>query len=579
MTSRDSEASLDERNFATPMSHLPQKQFEFPLTHSGFGFSDEEPDLHDESDDNLDDMSLSNGNYSPPAWRRLQNGDRWYGNWRENRDILDEPRRTSLNSSIFRNDIFEAARRTRLPTGSLSPEKGLTPEPEAEDDTLVKMKGESPADKCLDRRTAQSGDDMMASMSPDGNRDNYIRLALRADIQQRTEPIEAALKFIRGKVNIITRSWGNMIVAILVAILSISAVRLLFQPAAPRPSPDLVRVAGFARSFEPLIYYSEHGAAQVGDLQATGVAVWDLGENMRFSNMTSAPIIVKSLDELSDSLKVLAIELKKFFANVEGDIDGILIVMDWARRELAQLESLPAPPLSTAFTNVHNLLCAVGILEDRNTGAPTRLGDMTSTIFGLSYAQRTLSTLQRTFTEFLSVLEEAIESELQHSLSLIYLFESVDRQFLNLARIVARESSEQDGQHADALSSLWTRILGPNASEVRKYERNRDLLQNVRENTVRNKGILVEHNGKLLSLQANLETLRRKLFSSIVRKVNSSTLTLEQQIRGLQDAGVYLEDVRAKQKSRLIEALYKSNVARNGVAGSPRAIDEQGHWS
>jgi len=97
---------------------------------------------------------------------------------------------------------------------------------------------------------------------------------------------------------------------------------LFLQPASQSPVPDLVKVAGLARSFEPLIYYSENGVAQVGDLQATSVAVWDLGESVRSSNMTSAAIIVKELDELSDSLKTLAIELTKFFANVDGDIDG-----------------------------------------------------------------------------------------------------------------------------------------------------------------------------------------------------------------------------------------------------------------
>jgi len=107
-----------------------------------------------------------------------------------------------------------------------------------------------------------------------------------------------------------------------VGALAVSAARALFRPAGLRPVPDLVKVAGVARSFEPLIYYSENGVAQVGDLQATGVAVWDLGESVRSSNMTSAPIIVKELDELSDSLKTLAIELTKFFANVDGDIDG-----------------------------------------------------------------------------------------------------------------------------------------------------------------------------------------------------------------------------------------------------------------
>jgi hypothetical protein len=127
---------------------------------------------------------------------------------------------------------------------------------------------------------------------------------------------------VRTSVAVATKSWTSLVCSVFVAILSLSALRNLFAPASHRPVPDLVKVAGIARAFEPLIYFSENGASQVGDLQATGVAVWDLGESVRSSNMTSAPIIVKELDELSDSLKTLAIELTKFFANVDGDIDG-----------------------------------------------------------------------------------------------------------------------------------------------------------------------------------------------------------------------------------------------------------------
>ncbi|KAI0601038.1 hypothetical protein F4775DRAFT_582309 [Biscogniauxia sp. FL1348] len=549
----------------------PPRPFQYPSAHSGFGYLDEGPDFPDEneSDDNMDAASLSTGNYSPPAWRRLQNGDRWYGSWRGSNPaigrMLEKSRHASPNYHHFisPNDMFEEARRTRLPTGSMSPEK-CTPEPESpttEGDTIVKMKSESagasPMKECADVATTEDQrKSMLASLSPDPGRDNYIRFAVRADIQQRTESIDAALTFVRSKTALITKSWGNMIVATLVAILSISAVRSLFQPMYLRPVPDLVKVAGIARSFEPLIYYSENGVSQVGDLQATGVAVWDLSESVRLSNMTSAPTIVKALDELSDSLKTLAMELTKFFANVDGDIDAILIVMEWAKRELNQLQTIPSPPLSTAFSNIHNLLCVTGVLEDPSTGSPTRLGAVTTTVFGMSHPQRTRYTLQRTFNEFLSVLEEAIENELQHSLALFGLFEAIDRQFLNLARMVVRETSAQDEEHAELLSSMWTRILGPKASEVKKYERNRELLLNVREKTVRNKGILVEHNGRLMSLKASLETLRRKLVSPLVRSVNSSTISLEEQIEGLALAGSHLQVVRSTQKSKLMEKLY-----------------------
>lgn len=99
-------------------------------------------------------------------------------------------------------------------------------------------------------------------------------------------------------------------------------LRALFQPAEVPPVPDLVKVAGLAKAFEPLIFYSENAVYQMSDLQDTSVAVWDLGESIRAANMTSAPIIVGELDKLSESLKTLAIELTKFFANVDGDVDG-----------------------------------------------------------------------------------------------------------------------------------------------------------------------------------------------------------------------------------------------------------------
>jgi hypothetical protein len=149
-----------------------------------------------------------------------------------------------------------------------------------------------------------------------------MRFSVKAEVQHRTEPFEAAFSLVKNKVNHATRSWTSLFTYGFLALLSMLAFRTVFQPGLPTPVPDLVKVAGLAKAFEPLIFYSENGVQQIGDLQATGVAVWDLGESVRSTNMTSAPIIVKELDDLSDSLKTLAIELTRFFANVDGDVDG-----------------------------------------------------------------------------------------------------------------------------------------------------------------------------------------------------------------------------------------------------------------
>ncbi|KAK4164554.1 hypothetical protein QBC43DRAFT_288803 [Cladorrhinum sp. PSN259] len=546
-----------------------QMPFGYPSAHSGFRSDDVMSET--ESLESVDtDLERSSGRYSPPAWRRLGNGDRSSGFWRKtetDRQLLYEimnQRPTSRDGSPgfesadeFGDEILEEAIRTRLP-GSMSPEKERSPAPERYYNAQQHLQSinEAIAIKQEDDQIRMS--DIKEFEQQKEIADNYIRFAVRAEVQHRTEPIDATIRFVHRVVGTATQSWLTKLLSVVVLILSFAAMRFLTRPAGLQPVPDLVKVAGVARSLEPLIYYSENGAQQVGELQATGLAVWDLGESVRSSNMTSAPIIVQELDELSDSLKTLAIELTKFFANVDGDIDGILLTMDWARRELTQLNSLPTHTLSSLFDNTHSLMSAVGLLEDSNSGSPTRLGHIFTSLFGPSTPQRTKHTLQRTFYELLAVLEEAVASELAHSLSLFALFEAIDRQFLNLHRTVSRESTLQDERHDNLLSSLWTRILGAKASEMAKYERNRLLLQNVREKTVRNKGVLVEHNARLLALKSSLENLRKKLVSPIVRNAvnGSSYLTLEEQIRGLEEVGGYLEDVRRKQKGKVLEALY-----------------------
>ena len=313
--------------------------------------------------------------------------------------------------------------------------------------------------------------------------------------------------------------------------------------------------------------------------------------------MTSAPIIVRELDELSESLKTLSLELTRFFANVDADIDSILIVMDWAKRELSALSSQPSNSLpSIVFENLHSLLSRLGALEQSSDGddgskSPTHLGTLLTTIFGKTTTQRTVSTLTHTFTEFLNVLEDSINTELTHSTALFTLFEAIDRQFLNLQRTVVRESDAQERAEGEMLSSLWTRVLGADAQLVRKYEKNRRLLGDVRQRTVANKHLITDHRGRLLTLKVGLETLRRKLVSPIVAVGSSGGVlgslsdgfdenqggsgvnggggsgsavdyVVQGQIKGLESSYEYLRSVRKRQKAKLMEMVYGAGARR-----------------
>uniref|UniRef100_A0A0B7KMM9 Uncharacterized protein n=1 Tax=Bionectria ochroleuca TaxID=29856 RepID=A0A0B7KMM9_BIOOC len=504
------------------------------------------------------------GGYSPPAWRRLGNGSRSSGGFwrpppvntfaplpflRETSPGLDE----ELDDPSDDDDpVLMKAIRTQLPRGSMSPEKGRSVSPERTEDITLKVNQIVPRAKSAPLETPS---------------ENYIRFAVRAEVQHRTEPIESAISFIRKKYTALTATWTSTIFSVIVLMFSISALKSLVQPAAPRPAGDLVKVAGVARSFEPLIYYSEYAVTQIHDLQATSIAVWDLGESVRLSDMKDAASIVADLDTLSSTMKVLAEEMTRFFARVDGDIDAILNVMDWARMHLNRFHSSPNPStLSSAYDNVHNILCQANILED-STGALTPLGQIASWVFGPSNPQREQRMVQFLFREFLAVLEDSIQSELQHSATLFALFETVDRHFLNLARTVVRESSVQEELYTDLLSGLWARMVGPQAAQVRKFEQNRLLLGDVRRKTVHNKAVLVDHNGKLLTLQASLESLRGKLFSPLVRGVNSTILSLEDQMKGITEASDHLSGIRRQQKSKVMETLYGTMPGRRHAIG------------
>lgn len=225
---------------------------------------------------------------------------------------------------------------------------------------------------------------------------------------------------------------------------------------------------------------------------------------------------------------------------------------------LNRLSSAPPPStISAAYDNLHNLLSEAHILED-SSGSPTTLGTLATYVFGLSNPQREQRMVQLLFNEFLSILEESVRDELQYSISLYSHFNTIDQHFLNLARTVARESSAQEEMHSDMLASLWVRILGTRAAELRKFEQNRILLRDVREKTVRNKGVLVNHHSKLLSLQTSLEGLRTRLISPLVRGANATILTLGDQIEGLSGVRAHLAEVRRRQKDKVMETLYAS---------------------
>jgi len=303
-------ASLDD--YESSIRQSPA--LELPSQHSGFRSHGPPSDI----------TSDSESPWSPPAWRRPASG------WFQPVDRLAMAQRQgSAYIKEEEDEDLDVPANVPLPA---SPEKTPNPEENIKQEEVkhsIKQKNIQDLSKTVtleptsqdNRNNCRFHHDYHTSIIYPMLTTTDIRFSVRADVQHRTEPIEAMVTFFSCQYKRITRSKSSIFTFFTLTMLLAAMVKALFETHESGPVPDLVKVAGLARSFEPIIHYSENGVAQIGELQETGVAVWDLGESVRYSNMTSASIIVRELDNLSESLKTLAIELTRFFANVDGDID------------------------------------------------------------------------------------------------------------------------------------------------------------------------------------------------------------------------------------------------------------------
>lgn len=114
-------------------------RFAYQSHHSGFRADETTDEGSELASPDLD--SASQGGYSPPAWRRLENGHRSTGFWHPRDNLLgvlsprsreSSPEYPESGDEEENRDVLSRAVRTRLPSGSLSPEKGQSPEADAD---------------------------------------------------------------------------------------------------------------------------------------------------------------------------------------------------------------------------------------------------------------------------------------------------------------------------------------------------------------------------------------------------------------------------------------------------------------
>ncbi|KZM25740.1 uncharacterized protein EKO05_0006076 [Ascochyta rabiei] len=504
----------------------------------------------------------SEGPWAPPAWQNRNN--QWH-----RRSLLH----SSRSPSYYRTDRETTPSRIPLPDSPTKNTPQGSPEP---DDLRCPTAGianlaarlqsppmddvrEEPDDTALSHShahahahahtDADADADADAHSHDPSTMDGFVRFAIRGETLFRTEPLEHTLATLATAVAIFTRTRRNLVMTLATLVLS----WLLLHPWNSALIPDVANVANMAKQFEPLMYASENVIPRSRELADASIAVQDLGESVRATNMSASTVIIDQLDDLADSLKVLSEKITSFFTHVDGDMDSILITMEWARRELSSIHSPKAGMLDTLVSNVHGALSLVGALDV--DGTPTSLGRVVNDVLGHTTQQRSRATLQRTFDYLLSTLEENIQNELARADILFRLFESVDRQFHNLHRSVAREEDSLATRKDEFLASMWRNTI-TNKLKIAKYEKNLKLLKDVRASTLINKSELKSHIQVINSVKDQLDKARRNLVGPLIRRAQSSSFGLEGQLEEVERTYGFLKGVRDTQKHRVLRELW-----------------------
>ncbi|KAF2130606.1 hypothetical protein P153DRAFT_366170 [Dothidotthia symphoricarpi CBS 119687] len=516
----------------------------------------------------------SDGPWAPPAWQK--SNSHWY-----RKSLLSESRRRSSTSRSpfeYRADREVTPSRIPLPESPrrMTPRTSPEPIPEYEhryvsDNIASRM--QSPCDERQPDAGAQPDDETL--LSPDdeaSNLDGFVRFAIRGETLFRTAPIEETLTSVANGLHMFTRSRANVLCTLTALFFS----WLLLQPWTASLIPDVANVAGMAKQFEPLMYASENVIPRSRELAEASIAVQDLGESVRATNMSASTVIIDQLDDLGDSLKILSEKITSFFTNVDGDMDSILITMEWAKRELQSIRGPKVGMIDNVIGNIHGGLSKVGLLE-RN-GSPTTIGRVVNDVLGHTTQQRSKATLQRTFDYLLSTLEENIANELSRADTLFQLFESVDRQFQNLHRSVAKEEDSLATKKDEFLASMWRMTIN-NKMKIKKYEKNLKLLKDVRASTLTNKSELKSHIQIIHSVKDQLDKARKNLISPLIRRAQSNSFGLESQLQDLSGTYGFLKGLRETQKHKVLQQLWGEPKRRVAItAGAGREEDNEDEY-
>ncbi|KAJ7285163.1 hypothetical protein C8J57DRAFT_710708 [Mycena rebaudengoi] len=283
--------------------------------------------------------------------------------------------------------------------------------------------------------------------------------------------------------------------------------------------PRLVDVQ--SATLEQLLDESSSGSELALQIKKAEMATTDLVTLVRVSELRSRDMLADNLRQFVDDARTTGRALQKLNSKVNGAVDGIMAVNDYAMHTI-----------EAAHSNSPSVFRRLAPWP-----AQISTSELITNTFedSMNYLAATMRTL-------------VVEFELNlHNLN------KLEEQLSVLHELVSREDHSISAAHSELLGELWTKV-GGNRRALRGYENHLQLLKGLSEWRKRALVHVVSALQTLAQMSEDIENLRERVAAP---ELVGSRIPVEVHIKSIQSGLERLKESRTKAKARESEAVKK----------------------
>lgn len=262
----------------------------------------------------------------------------------------------------------------------------------------------------------------------------------------------------------------------------------------PTSQTDFPRLINLQASFEDILENSAGGNSMALDLKNSEAAVRDLSMLVRVSRLVNRDELSERLDDFVQTAKQASRGLTRFGSKVNGVVDSLLAMDEFAIRSLEGVQ-LPDPhPITSAVSRI--VLAPLHLIISRDP-------------------QKTESSILKTFLQASATMDTSIQRLILEAELVLRDLDDLENRLSTIQEMASREDSVIQEKHQEVLAELWS-FLGGNRRKLANFSSHRSLLANIATYRSRALAHVSASLIRLQQMQSDLEDLRDRVAQPVM---------------------------------------------------------------